>query len=1086
MLTVPAHAILRAVVMWAAIDGAAIAALASSPPPFDARRPDDRLSGNVAPDAGSLLQPCEPAWTPNLFGPPGTDNYISALTAFNDKDGPALYAGGLFEHAGGAAASHIARWNGEKWSALGSGVNDLVLTLAAFDDGNGPALYAGGLFTTAGGAAARGIARWDGAQWSALAEGINRYDEYPVALTVFDDGSGPALFVAGVFTATGGVETNGIAKWDGVQWSAVGGGMGGTYPFVYALAVYDDGGGPALYAGGTFTQAGSTAARYIAKWDGVAWAPLPEEPDNAVSSLATVDAPTGSALYASGSFTSAGTAAANHVAKWDGTHWSALGSGFTYYGVELAAYDDGTGPALYAGGDFGQAGGVWANCIAKWDGTRWSAVGDGLSCDVRALTAFDDGHGPVLCAGGLFTVISGPLGFEDVNCVAAWNGVHWTALGSGVSTSVRDLTTLDDGSGPALYAAGAFTSAGGIPSRYVSKWDGAHWYALGDGLGDFARVLTSFDDGSGPALYVGGEFTTAGAGPANHVAKWDGAVWSPLNAGVNSTVRALTTFDDGNGPALYVGGDFTQADGLAANHIAKWDGAEWSVLGAWPFDNGTNDTVRALAVFNDGTGAALYAAGSFAYAGGVYVSRIARFDGTWWAPVGSGVNGTVYVLKVFDDGTGPALYAGGAFTSAGGVSANRIAKWDGVRWSSLATGTSGTVFSLAGFDDGSGPALYVGGGFTNAGGGVVREIARWKDAQWSSLGIGLAGALNDDSVYGLTVFDDGTGPALFAGGAFQTAGGAASYYLARWGCQDSDADGVLDDRDNCPSAPNPEQTDTDGDGAGDACDRCPGSDDFHDCNSNGTPDGCEDLVKGDTDYDGAVTPADWVSFAECFTGPCDNVGAPCAPALYAEPCCNAADTDEDGDVDLLDFAAFQGLGAPPPLAALTTAAPPDQGILWRTARNVIRLTFDRDLTVPVQGQILIQPLLENGLFGADLSAGFVCTVEVDAQGRPRVLRIAEAGTSVTHRAWVALRNLGDWPAADPFEVQYVVMMGDVDHNGYVLNADAGAVYAHVSADPVADDCPWDVDGDGYVKNLDVGALQPFIAPIPAPPKPSGH
>jgi hypothetical protein len=48
----------------------------------------------------------------------------------------------------------------QQWSPLGSGMNSGVYTLTVFDDGSGPALYAGVYFTTAGGVAANHIARW--------------------------------------------------------------------------------------------------------------------------------------------------------------------------------------------------------------------------------------------------------------------------------------------------------------------------------------------------------------------------------------------------------------------------------------------------------------------------------------------------------------------------------------------------------------------------------------------------------------------------------------------------------------------------------------------------------------------------------------------------------------------------------------------------------------------------------------------------------------------------------------------------------------------------------------------------------------
>ena len=721
------------------------------------------------------------------------------------------------------------------------GVNDTLYALAVFDDGTGQALYAGGWFTTAGGGEANRIAKWDGTQWSALGLGMGGPSPYVHALTVFDDGTGPTLYAGGAFTTAGGMPANRIAKWDGTQWSALGGGMDN---WVYALTVFDDGTGPALYAGGNFTAAGGVPANYIAKWDGTQWSALGSGMNSTVRQLTVFDDGSGPALYAGGAFTTAGGVPANCIAKWDGTQWSALGLGMGGPSPSVQAltvFDDGSGPALYAGGNFIAAGGVQANYVAKWDGTQWTALGSGMNSGVGALTVFDDGTGPALYAGGWFTTAGG----GEAKRIAKWNGTQWSALGLGMagnSPCVFALTVFDGGAGPALYAGGRFATAGGAPADSIAKWDGTQWSALGDRNGVNARVraVTVFDDdGEGPqpaALYAGGEFTMAGGVPANAIAKWNGTQWSALGSGVLGGgypyVYALTVFDDGTGPALYAAGGFATAGGVPANGIAKWNGTQWSALGSGMAIPG----VFALTVFDDdGDGPhlpALYAGGNFTTAGGVPADRIAKWDGTQWSALGSGVNNCVRALTVFDDGTGPALYVGGDFTTAGGLVISRIAKWDGTHWWGLG-GMSSYVYALTVFDDGSGPALYAGGWFTTAGGGEANRIAKWDDTQWSTLGSGA-----NKEVWALTVFDEGTGPALYAGGSFNTAGGVASSYIARWGCQtsatDSDGDGIPNDSDNCPSHYNPSQADCDDDGIGDACQ--PGA---TDCNANGVPDSCD-------------------------------------------------------------------------------------------------------------------------------------------------------------------------------------------------------------------------------------------------------
>jgi len=88
-------------------------------------------------------------------------------------------------------------------------------------------------------------------------------------------------------------------------------------------------------------------------------------------------------------------------------------------------------------------------------------------------------------------------------------------------------------------------------------------------------------------------------------------------------------------------------------------------------------------------------------------------------------------LAVYDDGTGPALYAGGSFTHASGVRVEDIARWDGSAWSAL-SGPSGTgveakwIEALAVFDHGIGSTLYAGGRIYIAGGLVSSFFAAWK------------------------------------------------------------------------------------------------------------------------------------------------------------------------------------------------------------------------------------------------------------------------------------------------------------------------------------------------------------------------
>src|SRR5690606_29477378 len=269
--------------------------------------------------------------------------------------------------------------------------------------------------------------------------------------------------------------------------------------------------------------------------------------------------------------------------------------------------------------------------------------------------------------------------------------------GGGFTSRVHAILQFDEGPAPDLFAGGTFTESLGSPGNRVARWSRGDWSPLGRGLGGSVFDLEVHGDGAASALYATGPFTRAGEVlDANAIARWDGSAWSALGTGLVNEApphhrngAALAVFDEGAGPMLYVGGSFTHAGGVPATNIARWDGASWSPVGE---GIGGTPGIRALAVFDDGSGPALYA-------GGYIVGRVMRWDGEAWEDVGVPGVGNIEAFAVFDDGTGPGLYAGGQF--AGG-----IARWDGVEWSSLGSGVDAYVRSLHVFDDGSGPALY--------------------------------------------------------------------------------------------------------------------------------------------------------------------------------------------------------------------------------------------------------------------------------------------------------------------------------------------------------------------------------------------
>lgn len=316
-------------------------------------------------------------------------------------------------------------------------------------------------------------------------------------------------------------------------------------------ALYSD--GQDVYVGGEFRYAGDLLVKKIARWDGTEWHALGSGVFNDGNYVADVIVHNGD-VYAGGTFEEIGGVTVHRVARWDGSQWHALGGGAPAAAYALAFYDG----QLHAGGP------GW---LSRWDGATWTDVGSpggsGLS-SVRDLAV----SGPDLYVCGRFT----DLGGTSVLNVARGGGSTWSPLGGGLDGSCVPTVFGLACAGSDVYAVGQYSNeAGGAALGGVGLWDGVAWSAVGSGIYrqetymcdvPYALAVCEFNGG----IVIGGFWEKMNGQDIPYLAWRLGGNWIALGSGVNGTVNAVCVHN-GN---LVVGGSFTQAGGKTSNRFGIW------------------------------------------------------------------------------------------------------------------------------------------------------------------------------------------------------------------------------------------------------------------------------------------------------------------------------------------------------------------------------------------------------------------------------------------------------------------------------------------------------------------------------------
>ncbi|QYK47859.1 MAG: hypothetical protein KF838_13840 [Phycisphaeraceae bacterium] len=584
-----------------------------------------------------------------------------------DRDGP---DGAQIPRIIGTSAGRLIMKTDEDWAYLSGRLSGYAYPLEAWDaDGPGPMtprLYFG-ISTTPPGAAPY----LDSVPWPQTGS-IGSHPLTPLPGQVYHmrltdpDGQGPQrarpiVVCAGSSSAT----TLVVFEWNGSDWERRGSMLLGTWARLF-VTPSTSGAGDEWVIYGNFSRLGFPLANGIARFDGNDWVAMGDGLQGGTVTGVTswdhdADASTPPRLVACGSFNKSGAANLNRVAMFDGARWVSLGDNVGAQAHSIAAYTHvTTGREELLAAASGPLGYNDNSRFRAFDGSQWRDAGDkrDFIASAAALQRWDP-DGPLSDPPAALALITNEYDTPRVEPgLFIWNGEQWRVVAQApwVSESVQATWNRDgDGTSRPVIAHVRINEYQTDEHRDLILWDGITWETHSLGLkARYINALAQWDpDGSGPQaplLVIGGAFNTPipGAPDAVNIVAWDGQQLVSLGEGLRSYgawsgVRGITTWDpDDDGPLpaeLIAYGAILGSGADSFGSVARFDGNQWMPLGDGVFplsSSGSLDIVsKALAWDPDGAGpmpSELLLLGNFALTPGGSKVPLAKWNGSVLQP----------------------------------------------------------------------------------------------------------------------------------------------------------------------------------------------------------------------------------------------------------------------------------------------------------------------------------------------------------------------------------------------------------------------------------------------------------------------
>jgi Secretion system C-terminal sorting domain len=243
----------------------------------------------------------------------------------------------------------------------GMGAIGLVAGLNVIDD----ELYVFGSFDTICGIVAHDAAKYNGTEWSNIYD-FPKLDTYLTSGERYND----KMYLAGGFSDLEYFGDNGygITYYVNPDWELPGGALNyGLATQIEDMIIYNN----ELYVGGQISKLAGNAGNGIQKWNGTEWSAVGDHLRGENGELGGYDPAYdlkvhNNELYIAGSFEYAGDLLANCIVKWDGEKYCSFGGDFNYPISSIAFFQD----TLYIAGSFSTIDGIQTHqgLLAKYIG----------------------------------------------------------------------------------------------------------------------------------------------------------------------------------------------------------------------------------------------------------------------------------------------------------------------------------------------------------------------------------------------------------------------------------------------------------------------------------------------------------------------------------------------------------------------------------------------------------------------------------------------------------------------------------------------------------------------------------------------